>query len=94
MKRSSALLSVAALFLSGVAIGALGHQLLSDRDGGSVSGRPWPPGDAFLERMLDQIDATPEQRERIAQIHEESREASHAIREEMRRSRLSSRVRR
>jgi len=87
MKRSSALLSVAVLFLSGVAIGTLGHQLLSDRSAGIPGGPPeplGPPGGPFLERMLDQIDATPEQREKIAQIHAESRKASHAIREEIR----------
>jgi len=86
MTRGSALLSVAALFFSGVAIGALGVFLyIDDRPGQRVRGeRPGPPPRFAMQTMAEALDLTPEQREQIQAIHRESRRTAEEIRHEMR----------
>ena len=83
MTRSSALISMVALFVAGVAVGALGMQLYeANFDRGPTSRWHGPP--RFLERLADDLQLTPEQREQIATIHAESRQRSEAVRQELR----------
>lgn len=87
MTRGSALISVAALFLSGVAIGALAMFLVLDRSPGVFprGERPGPqPRHLAMGMMAERLGLTPEQRSRIEQIHRESRREAEEIRREMR----------
>ena len=85
MTRGSALLSVAALFFSGVTIGALGMFLYVDgRPGERPRGPfPAPPPRFAMETMADALGLTPEQRAELEEIHRESRRAAEEIRREM-----------
>ena len=85
MTRGTALLSVAALFFSGIAIGALGMFVYVDsrpveRPHGPF---PGPPPRFAMEMMADALDLTPEQREQIEEIHHDSRRTAEEIRLEM-----------
>lgn len=85
MKRTSALLSVFSLFLSGLAIGALGMHLYHGRSGPPTGPHfVGPPHGRMLAMLERRLDLTPEQREQVVAIHEESRRASHEIRRELR----------
>ena len=77
MTRSSALISVVALFIAGISIGALGMHLLDERGSG-----PPPPverrgpggGRGFMgERLAEELELSPEQREEMMAIHRERR---------------------
>lgn len=85
MNRPAALISVAALFLAGVAVGALGMHLYY------ANQQPWRPDwdrdrhtpGAFARAMQEELELTPEQIERIGQIRAEAREQSEAFRREV-----------
>lgn len=84
MNRGWALLSVAALFLSGVAIGALGMHLV---DGHREP--PGPPGPPVPRRVvMDELgrtlDLTPEQRDAVGRLLDESRREGDEMRRELR----------
>jgi Spy/CpxP family protein refolding chaperone len=90
MKRSLALLAVAAVFFTGVAVGVLGlhlyqagrlhgHGPLAHLHRGGGPGGP-PP---FLEDLEDELAMTPEQRRQVHAILEESRQEAEALREEV-----------
>jgi Spy/CpxP family protein refolding chaperone len=85
MSRWWALVSVFALFLAGISIGALGMHLIQER---SYDGfhppffqehhRPWG------RYLASRLDLTWEQREKIADIRRESRRESESLRRELR----------
>jgi Spy/CpxP family protein refolding chaperone len=99
MKRSIAFLYVAGLFLLGILIGALATHLWyaqrpSHRPFGPRGGMRPPahemrrgpghrPGPFFLERIGRQLDLSPEQEQRIAEIIEESHREAGALHEEI-----------
>jgi Spy/CpxP family protein refolding chaperone len=86
VSRTVAFISVLALFLSGLSIGALGMHLYHERHF-SPDLRPDPggPGAGFFLTMLRrELDLTQAQLEKIAQIHLESRHQSEWIRYEIR----------
>jgi len=84
MSRGWAIVIVAALFLSGVSIGALGMHLYDLRIAGSFHG-PFggPPPRAFGWLLESRLDLTPEQREKIATIRRESWRESESLRREV-----------
>ncbi len=86
MSRSSAILVVAALFLSGVAIGALGMHLyywqqLGERRPG---GPPQSPSPMLMGWMERELDLTAEQREAIREILADSMRRGGEMRSELR----------
>jgi Spy/CpxP family protein refolding chaperone len=86
VKRSSALLSVAALFLSGVSIGALGMHLYYGQQ--PSWHRPpgfGPPsvGAGLADPIAERLGLSDEQKQRIAEIREESWRESENLRREM-----------
>ena len=85
MTRGTALISVAALFFSGVAIGALATFLYVDKRAAEhPRGQfPGPPPRFGMKTMADELGLTPEQREQMEQIHRDSRRAAEEIRLEM-----------
>ncbi len=90
MSRWVAWVSVAALFLSGVSIGALGLQLYHSADRPQPHGRPsgGPPGgeiphERFIHRLHDRLDLSADQRVAIGGILERSRRDSEEIRREL-----------
>jgi hypothetical protein len=99
MKRSIAFTYVLGLFLLGILIGALGMHLwnaqrsalgpFGGRGGMQPPGQEMRrgsghgPGPFFLERLGRQLDLSPEQRESIAVIVEESHREAGALREEI-----------
>ena len=89
MTRGSAWLSVLAVFVAGVAIGALAMRLWDDSR--PPVGPPMPPHGRwdgppreFGMRLADDLELTDEQRERIETIQLESRAATDALRDELR----------
>ncbi|HEX9637684.1 MAG TPA: hypothetical protein VGB99_09130 [Acidobacteriota bacterium] len=81
MSRGQAALLVGAVFVAGIATGALGMLLV-------VHERPfWPHRgeleDGFAERMRRHLDLSPEQSERIGQIMRETFAESRALRERL-----------
>lgn len=91
MKTGSAWLSIAALLVSGVAIGALGMHLYHERVALPPPGPAGPPplegprrGGFLLRDMESTLDLTAAQREQIRGILRESRETSEAMRREFR----------
>jgi len=89
MNRWVAVASVLALFLSGIAVGALATHLIAERPevAGAPRGRPMgggPPGFFSLDRLQAQLELTPDQMLRIADILDHSREESEAIRHDVR----------
>jgi Spy/CpxP family protein refolding chaperone len=84
MNRFWAFATVAALFLSGVAIGALGMRLIDERRGpfGPQPGPPPPP--IAVEELQRELDLSPPQREAVARILQESRRQGDEIRREVR----------
>jgi len=83
MKQISAVASVTALFLSGLAIGALGMFLyLAQRPLAPPPGLDGPPRRGWM--LEEHLDLTPDQRRRIDEIHQQSRLRSEEIRRELR----------
>ena len=85
MNRTVAVISVAALFLSGLSIGALAMHLY--HEGRSVEGVPpvgGPPHRGFLLSLERQLDLTPEQRDQLRAIHEEVRREFENFRRDLR----------
>lgn len=93
MTRVSALSAVAALFLVGVLVGALGMHLY--HVGATPGGSPPPePGHGrgpwalvsgrFLERLNHELDLTPEQRDEIERLVLQSRRELEELRSELR----------
>ena len=86
MTRSSALISVVALFVAGVSVGALGLHLYYVH-GEPTSTRRGPDGPlhrAFAERLENLLELTPEQQQQIAGIREESHRQANTMRREIR----------
>lgn len=99
MKRSIAFVYVLGLFLLGILIGALGMHLWDaqrpapgpfggrggmQRPGHEMRRGPGHgPGPFFLERLGRQLDLSPEQKESIAEIIDESHREAGALREEI-----------
>jgi Spy/CpxP family protein refolding chaperone len=98
MKRSLAIVYVAGLFLLGVLIGALGNQLWHSHrtipgphgpPGGRMAGheagrRPGHgPGPFFLDRLSRQLKLSDEQKQRVAEIIDESHRQAGELRQEM-----------
>ena len=84
MSRGWAILIVAALFLSGVSVGALGMHLYDQRIAGSFHGPfGFPPPRAIGRLLESRLELTPEQREKIATIRRESWRESESLRREV-----------
>lgn len=85
MNRWLAVATVAALFLSGISIGALGVVVLHHRGhDGPAFGSPMPPPQVMIEHLEAKLHLTPEQKEKIDAILEESRKRSDEIRRDIR----------
>jgi Spy/CpxP family protein refolding chaperone len=98
MNRWIAIVAVAALFLSGISIGALAVVLLghhwaeseSASGGGPGSGpgmmmrSPMPPPEIFIEHLARQLGLDDDQKAKIQSILAESEERSNEIRREIR----------
>lgn len=85
MNRSASILVVAALFLSGVAIGALGmHLYYWQKLGARGPGGPMPHGPMMIGWMERELDLSPDQREAIREILADSVRRSGELRHEMR----------
>ena len=85
MNRFWAFATVAALFLSGVAIGALGMRLIDERRGPPGPLQPNPPlPPRAVEELQRELNLSPPQREAVARILDESRRQGDAIRREVR----------
>jgi Spy/CpxP family protein refolding chaperone len=85
MNRGWALVSVFALFLSGVSIGALGMHLLRERSGGEYHRHSFGfPPHAAGRYFADRLQLTPEQRDKIAAIRRDSWKESESLRRELR----------
>ncbi len=87
MSRWVAWVSVAALFFSGVSIGALGVQLYHNSEPPRPHGRPSGgevPHERFMHRMDDRLALSPEQRVAIDGILDQARRDSDEIRRELR----------
>jgi Spy/CpxP family protein refolding chaperone len=85
VSRSVAVISVLALFLAGLSIGVLAMHLY--HEGQLVgSGRPFggPPHRRFLNALERELDLTPDQQQRIREIHEESHLEIQKLRHELR----------
>ncbi len=82
MSRGWALLAVAALFLSGVSIGALGMHLYYRHLALEFRG-PFGPPRTFARMLESRLDLTPEQKEKIAAIRRESWRESESLRQEI-----------
>jgi len=84
MSRAWALVSILALFLAGVSIGALGMHLYQERsERGPQAPFPGPPR-AFMRQLESRLELTPEQRRKIAAIRRESWRESESLRRELR----------
>lgn len=84
MSRAWALVSILALFLAGISIGALGMHLYQERsETGPRDPFPGPPR-AFMRHLESRLELTPEQRRKIAAIRRESWGESESLRRELR----------
>lgn len=84
MNRGLAILAAAALFASGLAIGALGvHLFYSQRIMAPPGGPPMPGGPVFERWLLHRLDLTAEQRDRAREVLEASRLEAEGLRREM-----------
>jgi Spy/CpxP family protein refolding chaperone len=84
MSRAWAIVSVLALFVAGVSIGALGMHLCQERMSWRFHGRFGQPPQAFLRYLEKRLDLTEEQEKKIAEIRAESRRDSESLRRELR----------
>lgn len=84
MGRASSILVVAALFLSGVAIGALGMHLYYWQKLGARAAAARPPGPMMMGWMERELDLTPEQRREIRAILADSMHRGAEMRRELR----------
>lgn len=84
MSRGWALVSVFALFLAGISIGALGMHLYQERSERDERGPFAGPGRPFARRLEMRLDLTQEQRDKIATIRRESWRESESLRRELR----------
>lgn len=80
MKRWVAFVLVALVFVSGVAVGVLGARLRGFRH---LYGDPSRESRGAPERLREELDLTPEQAERVADIVRESHAASRELRESL-----------
>lgn len=90
MNRWVAIAAVAALFLSGISIGALAvilvghHRAASGMGPGMMMRSPMPPPDVLVDHLDHQLGLTPDQRLKIEAILGESETRSDEIRREIR----------
>jgi Spy/CpxP family protein refolding chaperone len=84
MSRGWALVSVFALFLAGISIGALGMHLYQERTGRGPRGPFAGPGRPFARYLESRLELTPEQRKKIVAIRRESWRESESLRRELR----------
>jgi len=84
MSRGWAVVSVVALFLAGISIGALAMHLYQERSERDVRVPFAGPGRPFARRLEMRLELTPEQRRKIAAIRRESWRESESLRQEMR----------
>lgn len=83
MKRSLALLAVAALFFVGVVVGILGTHLFYARQLQKPGGLAALGNRLFVASLERRLDLTAEQRQEIDAILEESRREGNALRQEV-----------
>jgi Spy/CpxP family protein refolding chaperone len=83
MNRWVAFVSIAALFVSGIAIGALGMHVFDVRQGPPHPSGPPPHHGAAIDDLQRELDLSADQREKITAILEESWRAGEEIRREM-----------
>ena len=84
MSRGWALVSVFALLLAGISIGALGMHLYQEHTWGGPRGPFAGPGRPFARYLESRLELTPEQRKKIAAIRRESWRESESLRRELR----------
>ena len=84
MSRGWALVSVFALFLAGISIGALGMHLYQERSERGPRGPFAGPGRPIARYLEGRLDLTVEQRRKIAAIRRESWRESESLRRELR----------
>ncbi len=78
-----AILAAAALFASGLAIGALGVHLFYAQKIASVAGPPMPVGPMFERWLFRHLDLSDRQRIEVREILEQSRAEADELRREM-----------
>lgn len=83
MNKGMAVLVAAALFASGLAIGALGVHLFYAQKIVSVGGPPMPVGPMYERWLVRHLDLNQEQRELVREILDRSRTEAEDLRREM-----------
>ena len=84
MSRGWALVSIIALLLAGISIGALGMHLYQERSGRELRGPFARPARPFARHVEMRLELTPEQKRKIAAIRRESWRESESLRQELR----------
>jgi len=88
MRQAVAIVSVSALFLMGIVIGAFGMHLFESHHGpwhprGPESHLRMPGPPQFLEGLMDELDLSSQQRKQVQAILEDGRRKAEALRNQV-----------